>query len=328
MKAATVLLTGATGFVGSHTVEALSRRGLTVRALVRPSADTGPLRQLGVELAVGTLEDEEALRRAMRGATVILHLAAVTRATSRVAYDRVNREGTRFLIHAARDADPPPRRFVYLSSLAAAGPSANGHGVGPDDTPSPLTAYGRSKLAGEAIAQAATGEMEVTILRAPAVYGPRDRDLHQFFRLAAHGILPVPTGPARPLQLIHVEDLAEALVLAATAEKAQGIVHVAEDRVYPWEDVARMVARAVGRKARVVRLPAALIRAAAGLNQLAHAAVGRSTIFNADKAREMLAPGWLCETETAARVLGFHARVPLEQGLRDTAQWYRDHGWL
>jgi nucleoside-diphosphate-sugar epimerase len=283
---------------------------------------------LGVELAVGTLEDEGALRRAMHGATVVLHLAAVTRATSRAAYDRVNHAGTRSLVHAACAADPPPHRFVYLSSLAAAGPRANGRGIGPDDTPTPLTAYGRSKLAGEANAQAAANDMEVAILRAPAVYGPRDRDLHQFFRLAAHGILPVPMGPARPLQLIHVEDLAAALVLAATAEKAQGLVHVAEDRAYPWEDVALMVASAVGRQGRIVRLPASLVRAAAGFNELAHAAVGRSTSFNSDKARELLAPGWLCETETAATVLGFRARVPLEEGLRDTARWYRDHGWL
>jgi nucleoside-diphosphate-sugar epimerase len=321
-------MTGATGFVGSHTAAALRGRGLAVRALARASADTGPLRQLGVELVEGDLEDEAALRRAVRGTTVVLHLAAVTKAPSQAAYDRVNAAGTRTLVRVAMETDPAPRRFVYLSSLAAVGPSANERRVGPADTPEPLTAYGRSKLAGEAIAQAASGAMEVAIPRAPAVYGPRDRDLYQFFRLAAHGIIPVPTGPARPLQLIHVQDLAEALVLAATAKKAEGIFHVAEDKAYLWEHVARMVAAAVGRDARLVRVPARMIRAAARVTELANAVIGRSTIFNTDKAKELLAPGWLCETETAARLLGFHARIPLEDGLRDTARWYREHGWL
>jgi dihydroflavonol-4-reductase len=320
-------MTGATGFVGSHTAERLLGRGIAVRALVRVSSNTGHLRSLGVDLVEGTLDDVAAMRRAMDGVEVVLHLAALTRARSAAEFGRVNEGGTAALVQAVLEAEPRPRRLVYLSSLAAVGPNANG-GVGAADTPRPLTAYGRSKLAGERIVQTASGQTEVAILRAPAVYGPRDRDLYRFFRLAARGIVPVPTGPARPLQLIHVEDLAEALVLAVTAESAQGIVHVAETRCYAWEEVARMVAAAVGRNARVVRVPGALIQGAAVLSGLASALAGRSTIFDADKARELLAPGWLCETQGAKDVLGFAARIPLDQGLRDTAQWYRDHGWL
>jgi nucleoside-diphosphate-sugar epimerase len=323
-----VLMSGATGFVGSHTAEALREHGFPVRALVRKSSASEPLRRLGVELVEGSLHDADALRRAVRDVDVVLHLAALTRARSRADYDHVNADGTAALVRAAVAAAPRPRRFVYLSSLAAAGPSANGRGVGPADTPNPLTAYGRSKLAGETIALAAADEVEVVILRAPAVYGPRDRDLYRFFRLAARGILPVPAGPARPLQLIHVGDLAEALVRAVTADRAAGIVHVAEATAYTWEEVARMVAEAVGADARVVRVPGALVTAAARASELVAAAFGRSTIFNGDKARELLAPGWLCETETARNLLGFEARIPLRDGLSTTAQWYREHGWL
>lgn len=288
---------------------------------------TERLGQLGVERVLGELRDQATLDRAVRDADVVVHLAALTQARSAAEYDRVNAEGTTRLVRAVLDAKPRPRRLVLLSSLAAAGPSADG-GIGPSDTPSPITAYGRSKLAGERAALAASGEVEVVVLRAPAVYGPRDRDLYRFFRLAARGILPVPAGPARRLQLIHVEDLAEALVLAATAERAEGIMHAAESTAYTWETVGGLVAAAVGRDARRVRLPAAIFNAAAALSETASAAAGRSTVFNRDKARELLAPGWLCETDTARRVLGFDARIPLGQGLRQTAQWYRAEGWL
>ena len=322
----TVLLTGATGFVGSHALNALRAQGFPVRALVR-SVARGERLGAGVELVRGSLEDEDALRAAARGADVVIHIAALTRARSAADFHRANEEGTAAVVRAALDAEPRPRRFVYLSSLAAAGPSADG-GVGPDDTPRPLTAYGRSKLAGERIARSAGGELEVVILRAPAVYGPRDRDLYSFFRLAARGILPVPTGPARPLQLIHVEDLAEALVLAAAVQRAEGIVHVAEPRAYAWADVARMVAAAVGRRAWMVPVPGMVLHAAARVSEIAARASGQPTVFDRDKARELLAPGWLCETESARRVLGFQTRIPLEQGLRATAQWYREEGWL
>jgi nucleoside-diphosphate-sugar epimerase len=225
-------------------------------------------------------------------------------------------------------ADPRPRRLVYMSSLAAAGPSLNGRPVQVGDTPRPLTAYGRSKLAGEVACEAAARHVELTILRASAVYGPRDQDLYHFFRLAKRGILPVPMGPPRPLQLIHVTDLADAVVKAATVPGARGTVHVAERAAYAWEDVARKVAEAVGGRARVVRIPEGAVRLAAGVSETLSRWAGASTIFNRDKARELLAPGWLCETEAARELLGFEAAIPLTEGLRSTAQWYREEGWL
>jgi len=238
----------------------------------------------------------------------------------------VNVDGTRALLRAARAATPTPRRFVYLSSLAAVGPCANG--VRQDPVPVPLTAYGRTKLAGERLCLAASDWIEPVILRAPAVYGPRDTDLYQFFRIARRGVIPVPTGPPRPLQMVHVTDLSAALVRAVTAPRAAGVYHIAEARAYTWEEVGRLVGEAVGRRVRVVRVPAPLISALAGASEIAAAAVGRSVIFNRDKARELLAPGWLCDTEAARADLEYEAKIPLAEGLRATAQWYRQQGWL
>jgi nucleoside-diphosphate-sugar epimerase len=286
------------------------------------------LTQQGISCVHGALEDSEALREAVSGADTVLHLAAATKARSFDDYQRANVAGTQALIEAMLAAEPRPKRLIYLSSLAAVGPSLDGNPVTRADVPRPLTAYGRTKLAGEQVCEAVREVFEVAILRAPAVYGPRDRDVYEFFRLARLGVLPLPGGPARRLQMIHAADLARALLLAATSQRAKGVYHVADAHSYLWEEMARMVGDAVGRKARIVRVPAQLLALAAGVSETVAGMLGKSTIFNRDKARELLAPGWLCETELAQRDFGFEAHIPLASGLAETAKWYFDHGWL
>jgi nucleoside-diphosphate-sugar epimerase len=323
-----VLLTGATGFVGRHAATAFREAGLRVRALVRSPARAGHLRAAGFELVQGSLEDGDVLAAACAGMDVIVHMAALTHARSAAEYERVNVAGTARLLHAALEATVRPARFVFLSSLAAAGPCSDGRGVQAGDPARPLTAYGRSKLAGELACLDAADRIRMVILRAPAVYGPWDTDMYHFFRIARFGVVPVPTGPRRMLQLVHAADLADALVRAVLAPGAAGVYHVAEPVAYAWEEVGRKVGVAVGRRVLAVPVPAPLIAALGATSELAAGVMGRSSIFNRDKARELLAPGWLCETDSARTDLGFEARIPLDEGLRATARWYEDNGWL
>ncbi len=321
-----VLVTGGTGFVGSHIVDRLCHQVATVRVLVRPTSDRSRLPRTA-ELIEGDLQDHAALRRAVQGMDVVFHLAAVTRARSEEEYLQANAQGTLRLVEALQAAQPRPRRLIYLSSLAAAGPAREGKPIQRHDIPRPITTYGRSKLMGERYCQRAANDLRVLLLRAPAVYGPRDRDLLLCFLLAARGLLPVPRGPERFLQFIHVNDLVEALLLAATAD-ATGVYHVAESRSYAWSEIAVWLAQAVGRRVCAIRIPPWVVHAAATLSEWGAAASGRATIFNREKARELLAPGWLCETESAKRDLGFEGRIPLPAGLNGTAAWYRERGWL
>jgi nucleoside-diphosphate-sugar epimerase len=321
-----VLLTGATGFVGSHTSTAFVEAGYRVRALVRSQARAQSIDGTGIEFVYGSLDDEQTLRTACDGIDTVVHLAALTHARSDDEYENTNVAGTRRLLNAAIEAGVG--RFVYLSSLAASGPAIDGRGVRADDPARPLTQYGRSKLAGERVCMEVADRIDVAILRAPAVYGPRDTDLYHFFKLARSGVIPVPTGPSRRLQMVHVSELARALVLAAGASKVTGVYHIADPQSHTWEEMGRMVGDAVGRKVRVMRVPAALFRGLAAVNETVAGLAGRSSIFNRDKARELLAPGWLCETEAARAALNFEAGIPLADGLRTTAQWYRERGWL
>ncbi|MBI3797365.1 MAG: NAD(P)-dependent oxidoreductase [Deltaproteobacteria bacterium] len=323
-----VLVTGGTGFVGWHLLEALSAQKVQLRVLARRTSDVTHLTELQAERIEGGLDDRVALAHAVHGVDVVFHLAAVTRARSEREYHEANAEGTRTLVETLLAAQRRPRRLVYLSSLAAAGPANQGQPVGLSDAPRPITAYGRSKLVGEQCCLAAGEQLEVVILRAPAVYGPRDRDLFLGFRLAARGILFVPRGPERLLQFIHVTDLVEALIRAAVVPQATGIYHVAEAQAYGWSEITHWIAKAMNRQVCAVRIPQWTVRAAAAVSEFAAAIGGQATIFNREKARELLAPGWLCETEAAKRDLGFEGRIPLPVGLTGTAAWYREQGWL
>ncbi len=318
------LVTGATGFVGSHLVELLAEAGVGVRALVRRTSNTRLLDQLGADCIEGDLEDALALARAAQGVDVVFHLAALTRARSREEFFRVNARAVEAVARAAAGAGA---RLVYLSSLAAVGPAQDGRAVRETDPPRPITDYGRSKLDGEAACTTAVAG-DVVILRAPAVYGPRDRDIYRFFAMAARGLIAMPTGPQRRIQMLYVRDLAEALITAGRTRSARLLYHVAEARSYTWREVAELVGEAVGKRVHVVPVPAVLVSVAAGMSELGARAVGRTTIFTRDKARELLAPGWLCETTAAERDLGFAARTPLATGLKATAEWYRARGWL
>ncbi|HSH45745.1 MAG TPA: NAD-dependent epimerase/dehydratase family protein [Longimicrobiales bacterium] len=318
-----ILITGATGFVGTHLVEAIARNGLRARALVRETSDTGALRKHGIERVVGDLTDPAALRRAVRDADTVLHLAAATRSLAPAGFHAVNAEGTGQLVRAMTEAGGG--RLVYLSSLAAVGPRRD-RPVRPDDPPRPLTVYGSSKLEGERRVRSGVG-VSSAILRAPAVYGPGDRDLLPFFRLANRGVLPVIGSLERQLQLVHVRDLARA-ILAAARSSATGVFHIAEPRAYTWAQVLELMATAVDRPGTRVRVPDVIMRLAATASEAAARIVRRAAIFDRDKARELLAPGWTCETDVARRAFGFEASTPLADGLRETADWYRNAGWL
>lgn len=324
----TVLVTGATGFVGSHVVEAAAHFGYRMRALVRKPADAERLKSAGFQCVMGSLEDPKALSDAAAGADAVLHLAAATKARSPDEYHRANVAGTKAVVDAMLNATPRPKRLIYLSSLAAVGPPVKGRPVDRNDTPRPLTTYGRTKLAGEMVCQAAADRIQVAILRAPAVYGPRDRDVFEFFKLAKYGVVPLPTAATGQLQMIHARDLARALLLAATSRAASGVYHVAEARAYGWEEMARMVGAALGRNVRVPRIPGPVLVAAATLSETISGLLGKSTIFNREKAAELMVPGWLCETELARRDFGFEAHIPLQEGFNETAAWYRKNGWL
>jgi nucleoside-diphosphate-sugar epimerase len=321
------LITGATGFVGGHLTERLAAEGWWVRALVRPTSDTRSLERLGVELYRGDLADEAVLRRASAGVDVVFHLAAVTGLRAEKDFARANVEGTRHLVSAVCGAEPCPGRVVYLSSYAACGPAEPRRPRRLSDPPAPLTEYGRSKLAGEAVVrEGCAGRAESVIVRAPAVYGPGDHALLPYFRLVRWGVAPAPGGADRELHMIYAPDLAHALLRAA--EVPAGTYPVAEPVVYRWSGVVQVMAEVLGRRPLALPLPPALVRAVAGLAEGAGALLRRGVGFNREKARELLAPAWVCDLTGSEALLSAGEATPLPVGVARTVEWYTRQGWL
>jgi nucleoside-diphosphate-sugar epimerase len=321
------LLTGATGFVGTHLTRLLTAEGWAVRALVRRTSDVTVLESVGAEIFVGGLNDEAAIRGAASGADVVFHLAAATFARSEAEFERANVAGTRSVMDAVLAAEPRPRRVVYLSSYAACGPAVNGRPRTVQDTPQPLTAYGRSKLGGERVLDTLNEQgIEVVVLRAPAVYGPGDRALLSYFRLVRWGVAPVPSGETRRLHLIYGPDLARALVRSADVKP--GTYAVADPRVHRWADVVGVIGRSMGRRPLRLPLPTSLVKTAAALSEGVGALRGRMPPFNREKAREMLADAWICDLTGSEEILPRGEATPVEAGIASTIQWYESQGWL
>ncbi|HUG55329.1 MAG TPA: NAD-dependent epimerase/dehydratase family protein [Vicinamibacteria bacterium] len=318
-------MTGATGFVGGHLVEALAARGDEVSCLVRPSAADGALRALGGRCVRGTLEDDAALRDLVDGAEVVFHVAGAIAAPSLDAFLAVNARGTSSLAGWARAA--AVRRLVYVSSLAVTGPTVPGRPLDEGGRPSPVTPYGRSKWEGEEAVRASG--VPFTIVRPPIVYGPRDREVLRLFRMARRGLAPVFGGGAQELSLVHARDLAGALLAAAVSPRAEGgTYHAAHPAAVTQRGLMEAIGLAVGRRVRLVAVPPRAVRGVLAIASLAARLRGRSTLLDPAKAGELLAPAWTCSSAALARDAGWHAAVDLREGLAQTARWYREAGWL
>lgn len=318
------LVTGGTGFVGSHLLEALLRRGDAVRALVRSPAKAAALGLEGVEWVAGGLDDEERLARAAEGVDVVYHVAGLVAARDEAEFHDVNAAGTRRLLDAAAPCGP---RFVLISSIAAGGPSVPGRPLRGDEPPRPVTAYGRSKVAGEAAVRA--GPLPWTILRPPVVYGPRDQEVLRVFRSARLGVGPVFGAGDQELSLIYGPDLAEAIVAAGTSPATAGhTFYPAHPEITTTERLVRQVGQAFGRKVRVIRIPRAAGRAALHLTGAAARLLGRPTVLTPDKANELFEAAWTCDPEPLTEATGWRAVHDLGRGAAATIDWYRRAGWL
>lgn len=317
-----VLVTGATGFIGSHLAERLLALGARVRCLLRRTSRRDRLPP-GVELAFGELAEGEGLAEAVRGAAVVFHVAGVTKAISEESYHVGNVLATRNLL---RVLGGDCLRLVHVSSLAAVGP---GPSVGEDSPPRPVSVYGRSKLAAEEAVRASPLAPRAVIVRPPVVFGPRDTDVLELLRPARRGWMPVVGDRAARFSVIYVEDLVEGLLVAAACERAAGRVYfVAAPAPVTWTRFAEAAGEALGRRVRLISVPRSLAWPAAWGTELVSRWRGQPGIISRDKLREALAGDWVCDVSRAERELGFRAATPLEEALRRTVAWYRQAGWL
>ena len=325
-----MLLTGGSGFVGSHVAERLSELGHTVRALVRPSSDKRALEKVGgLELVTGAVENRASLDDAVKGCDAVVHVAGLVKARSSKEFFDVNAEGTKNLLDAAIAAGSV-RRFVQVSSLAAIGPSFDGSPVADDASAHPVNHYGRSKLAGELAVLGAAERIPVTVIRPPLVYGPRDRETLAFFTSIRHGALPIVGDGRNTLSVVYGPDCAAAIVAAALSDGPSGKAYFVEDgAVYVWREALEDVERALGKRAFLRKgVPVWTLKVAAAASQTWGKITNTAHMLTLDKVNELEQRHWVCSGEGARRDLKWAPQVQWPEGVQLTAEWYRREGWL
>lgn len=329
-QGATVLVTGASGFTGAVLTRKLCERGLQVRAIARASSDLGALAGLPVDWVRGDVFDPGTVTAALRGVNVVFHVAAAYRESGLAddVYRKVHVDSTRLLAEAARK-EPAFTRFVHVSTVGV-----HGHIESPpaDETCrfNPGDIYQRTKAEAEEWlrAFAARERLPFTVIRPAAIYGPGDQRLLKIFRLAAKPVFPV-LGRSKGLyHLIHVDDLTEIMQVAALHPAALGEAFICGDpAALALTDIVRIIATEYGRQPRVVRLPAWPFFLAADVCEAVCKPFGwapplyrrRVAFFTKDRS---------FNTAKLRERLGYCYRRTTEAGLRETARWYLDHGWV
>jgi len=272
--------------------------------------------------------DVDTLREAIHDAEYIFHIAGVTKAKKQSQYHQGNVLATRNLLEAAT-GNSKLKKFCYVSSLTAVGPSPDGTLLDEEAPCHPITSYGVSKLEAETVCQLYANRIPIVILRPPAVYGPRDRDLLEIFRWVKHGFKPVFGSNEKRLSVVYGPELARALVEATLSEKTAGQTYFAADPTsYRLSDVLDLVSGIFGKRGINVLLPSSLLYTLGGIAELGTVFSSSAPVLNFEKVRDLVQMYWVCSPRKLEEHIGFRTQVSLEGSLRSTIAWYREYGLL
>jgi nucleoside-diphosphate-sugar epimerase len=322
-----IAITGATGFIGSHLTEALVAQGHEVTCLARSREKMNWIRDLPVRMIYGDVCRKHSLEKFVAGQEVIVHLAGLTKAPDLETYTRVNVEGTKNVLSAAAAKGVRLRRFVMISSQEAMGPSPDGKPIGEDAGQKPLSMYGISKSLAEKVLKS-WNSIPMTVIRPPAVYGPRDRDIFAYFKLASLGITPI-VGYSNVLSVVYVKNLVSGICLAI--DRGLGgyrSYFFTDGEAITWTNMSELISEALHRRTARIRIPTTVVRALGELAGLYSAVTHRALLLSKDKIDALKAAHWLISDQRARSELGYKPCYSTAQGVSETARWYRAEGWL
>jgi len=324
-----VLLTGASGFVGSHILDLLLDQGVATAILLRnPSRRALLGKHLPeAEIRTGSITVPGSLVPALDGITHVIHCAGCTKASRPAEYREINQTGTANVVNAVNARSSAVQQLVHISSLAVSGPALPDQPSREDTIPNPVSEYGRSKLGGE-LEVLNRCQVPFTILRPPAVYGPRDTSFLPMFKAVSWHVLPRPSN-RQALSLVFVRDLAAAVLMCLGDSKADGKIYfVASREVVTSRRLAELIAQAMNVWTVSMPLPAVLLWPICLLQELISRTTGRASLLNLQKYAELRAPGWVCDPSRLETELGYACRTTLALGVPQTIQWYRQEHWL
>ncbi len=323
------LVTGSTGFIGSHLVERLIARDYSVSCLIRNSTRLAYVDELPVHFVKGDYGDVDSLRPAVEGADYIFHIGGVTKAKDKRVYFIGNHLTTRNLLAAVRRFNPELKRFVLASSLTAVGPGTDTEPVDETTPYHPITTYGRSKMEAEKECLSNFPDIPLTIIRPPAVYGPRDKDIFEFFNSVNKHMIPLSGFGRKILSFVHAYDLVDGIIAAAEHPKAAGQIYfISNDEVYDWGMLGDFAKKELKTWAIKAKIPHFLLYTVAGISEFLARMEGKAALVNIEKARDGVQKNWLCSPKKAFDELGFKTKLSLEEGVANTIEWYKVNGWM
>lgn len=317
------LVTGSTGFIGSHLTQTLLERGYEVYCIVRNPDKIRFLQGLPVKLIKADLSDKNSLRQIEWRFDYIFNLSGITKAKEPEEFFKSNYLGTKNLIEIVAEKNQNLKRFLHISSLAAVGPCRNAKPVDEQTEPAPVSEYGKSKLLGERAVESFKDIVPITIIRPPAVYGPRDSDFLTFFKMIKSGIVLYFTEGL--YSLVYVEDLVEGIIVASVSENAEGETFFLSDSTpHTTDEIVSAISRALEKNPIKVKIPKGIGEFFTKIFQK----FDKKSIINSDKLKELIEPCWVCSSYKAERMLGFKAKTHLKEGMEWTAKWYKEKSWL
>lgn len=320
MKLKRILVTGASGFLGSHIAEAAHEAGYEVHALIRPTSSRRWLGYEWLNIHVAELNDRKTLSSILKDVDAVIHNAG----TLWGDYHRVNTEGTRII--AEESVKVGIKRFVYISSLAAGGSSKGPYAKDGGEPDNPISSYGCSKKEAEQLLCRLRNQIDVVILRFPMIYGPRDTQGLRLFKTFKILINPSVGLRRRYISAVYVKDAARAALTALSAPVSSGSCYnISDGADYTFNKLYKVVGKVWGRKALRIPVPFDLIMFGAWV---VNDFLKGKTAFNPDQMRMFRRRYWLVSPERAIRELGWKPQVGIYQGVKETVRWYKEKGWL
>ncbi|MBI2982239.1 MAG: NAD-dependent epimerase/dehydratase family protein [Deltaproteobacteria bacterium] len=323
-------VTGATGFLGSHLVDRLLGQGDEVHALARRTSNLRWLQGKKVQIHYGdVLGDLHGIEEGLKGVDLCFHVAGIIRAPRREIYFQINAEGTRNLFETILKVNPKIKKIVVVTSLAAHGPSRDGRPMNEEDPCRPITDYGESKWEEERVALQYKDRLPITMIRPPAIYGPRDEQILKYFQMVKRRVVIIPGRSPQRLNMAHAQDVVTGMLLAAESSRSTGeTFFIGDSRDYEWGEVADLVGRTFGKRLFRIRIPISLLYLIGCFGEIVTRLTGRSVPFGMTNMKNFAQKNWTLDISKARKILGYEPAYSLEKGIAETANWYRENGWV
>jgi UDP-glucose 4-epimerase len=324
-----VLITGASGFLGFHLINAAIENNLEVYAAVRSKSNIQHLQELPIKFVELNFADTEDLNTIFleNNFDYVIHAAGTTKANTQQEYDLVNDQYTQNLALAAEKNKGQVKRFVFISSLAATGPLKGGEGkIRENQHPKPVTAYGKSKLSAEKNLEKV--DLPTTILRPTAIYGPREKDIFLVNQYLSKGFEPYIGRAPQKLSFVYGKDVADLAVKVLSNQHANGIYNISDGNEYSRYDYAAIVKTLLGKKTLKLHLPVPVVKALLFAVEKFSKSLNKVPAVSNEKLNELMAENWICDIKKAREELDYLPAYNLEKGLAASIEWYKKNKWL